>query len=42
MSEETEKKWVCSECSYIHSGEAPPDVCPICGAPSGAFTEVAE
>lgn len=25
------KKWVCNVCGYIHEGEQPPDVCPVCG-----------
>ncbi|HEY5766039.1 MAG TPA: hypothetical protein VIS30_08395 [Candidatus Deferrimicrobiaceae bacterium] len=34
------KKWKCVVCGYIHAGDAPPDPCPICGAPKGKFTEV--
>lgn len=34
-----QKKWVCTICGYIHEGDAPPDVCPICGQPSNVFTE---
>lgn len=34
------KKWRCKECGYIHEGHAPPDVCPLCYAPSEAFVEV--
>ena len=26
------KKWKCPVCGYIHDGEIPPDVCPVCGA----------
>lgn len=25
------KKWVCKVCGYVHEGETPPDVCPLCG-----------
>lgn len=25
-----EKKWRCTVCGYIHTGETPPEVCPIC------------
>jgi flavin reductase (DIM6/NTAB) family NADH-FMN oxidoreductase RutF/rubredoxin len=25
------KKWLCKVCGYIHEGETPPDVCPVCG-----------
>jgi rubrerythrin len=35
------KKWKCTVCGYIHEGERPPDVCPVCGAPAEEFTEVA-
>lgn len=31
------KKWICKICGYIHEGEAPPDICPICGAPASEF-----
>jgi len=27
-----EKKWKCTVCGYIHEGEKPPAVCPVCGA----------
>jgi len=36
------KKWICIPCGYIHEGEAPPDVCPVCGAGSENFEEVTE
>ena len=26
------KKWRCKVCGYIHEGETPPDVCPVCGS----------
>jgi len=26
------KKWKCTVCGYIHEGEVPPEVCPVCGA----------
>ena len=31
------KKFVCSVCGYVHEGEAPPAVCPICKAPADKF-----
>lgn len=31
------KRWVCKVCGYIHEGEAPPEVCPLCGAPRDQF-----
>lgn len=35
-------KWVCTVCNYVHNGDAPPDVCPVCGAKSDAFERVDE
>jgi len=26
------KKWKCTVCGYIHEGDRPPQVCPVCGA----------
>ncbi|THB74438.1 MAG: rubredoxin-type Fe(Cys)4 protein [Desulfobulbaceae bacterium] len=34
------KKWECTVCGYIHEGDEPPEVCPICGAGKEYFTEV--
>ncbi len=25
------KKWVCKVCGYVHEGDGPPEVCPVCG-----------
>ncbi len=36
------KKWRCKVCGYIHTGEEPPDKCPVCGAPKSAFELVEE
>lgn len=36
------KKWKCTVCNYIHTGDAPPDICPICGADKSFFVEVKE
>lgn len=36
------KKWLCKICGYIHEGDAPPDVCPICGVGPEDFEEVVE
>lgn len=35
-------KWICSICGHIHTGAAPPENCPICGAPASAFKEKKE
>lgn len=36
------KKWKCTVCGYIHEGDTPPDVCPLCNAPAEMFEEVVE
>ncbi len=33
------KKWICSICGYVHTGDHAPDKCPQCGAPQAKFTE---
>ncbi|MGI5970954.1 MAG: NADH peroxidase [Oscillospiraceae bacterium] len=35
------KKWVCTVCGYVHEGDAPPEKCPVCGAPASKFIEQA-
>ncbi len=32
--------WKCTVCNYIHTGEAPPEKCPVCGADRSKFVEV--
>ncbi len=32
-----QKKWVCSICGYEHTGDTPPEACPVCGQPASAF-----
>ena len=34
------KKFICTVCGYIHEGEAPPEVCPICKVGADKFQEV--
>lgn len=34
------KKWKCTVCGYIHTGEEPPEKCPVCGADKSKFIEV--
>lgn len=34
------KKFVCTICGYIHEGDTPPEICPICKAPSDKFKEL--
>jgi rubrerythrin len=35
------KKWVCSLCGYVYTGDQPPASCPQCGAPASKFKEQA-
>jgi uncharacterized membrane protein len=36
------RKWKCIVCGYIHTGEEPPEKCPVCGAPRSKFIEITE
>ena len=38
MSEE-KTKWICPLCGYVHYGDTPPDVCPLCGASGEVFVK---
>ncbi len=40
--ETTMTKWVCTVCGYIHEGEEPPEVCPVCKQPKDKFKKVEE
>ena len=33
------KKFVCSVCGYVHTGESAPHVCPVCGVTAEKFKE---
>jgi rubrerythrin len=33
------KKYVCSVCGYVHTGDAPPEQCPVCKAPAAKFIQ---
>ena len=33
------KKYVCTVCGYVHTGDKPPEKCPQCGAPASKFKE---
>lgn len=37
-----EKQWRCTVCGYIHTGENPPEICPVCGVDSSFFELVTE
>lgn len=36
------KQWQCTICGYIHTGEEPPEICPVCGADKSLFIELVE
>lgn len=36
------KKFVCTVCGYVHTGDTPPEKCPQCGAPASKFIEKKE
>jgi rubrerythrin len=36
------KKWVCTVCGYVHTGDQPPEFCPTCKAPASKFKEQVE
>lgn len=36
------KKWRCTVCNYIHEGDTPPDICPVCGVGPEFFEPVEE
>ena len=33
------KKFVCSVCGYVHTGDSAPHVCPVCGVTADKFNE---
>ena len=35
-------KWVCKVCGYVHEGDTPPEVCPICKVSADKFEKVEE
>ena len=36
------KKYVCSVCGYVHEGDTPPEICPVCKVPADKFIEQKE
>lgn len=34
------KRWRCTICGYIHTGDEPPEKCPVCDAPKEMFVEI--
>ena len=36
------KKYVCTVCGYIHEGDTPPEICPVCKVGADKFKEMAD
>ena len=34
------KKFICTICGYVHEGDTPPEVCPVCKAPASKLEEM--
>ncbi|MCP4338662.1 MAG: rubredoxin-type Fe(Cys)4 protein [Desulfobulbaceae bacterium] len=34
------KRWRCAVCGYVHTGNEPPEKCPVCDAPKQMFQEI--
>lgn len=34
------KKWLCEMCGYVHFGDEPPAVCPVCGVGPEKFMPI--
>lgn len=37
---DSDKRWRCTVCGYIHEAGAPPEKCPLCGADKSLFVEI--
>ena len=35
-----QKRWICTVCGYVHTGDEPPESCPVCGQPAEKFKEM--
>ena len=35
-----QKRWICSVCGYVHTGDEPPKACPVCKQPADKFKEM--
>ena len=33
-------QWICPVCGRVHEGTEPPEYCPVCGQPRGAFRPI--
>ena len=36
------KQWRCTVCDFIHKGDSPPELCPVCGSESSLFVAAGE
>lgn len=36
------KKFRCTVCGYIHTGDTPPEECPVCGVGPESFEEITD
>ena len=39
LADEVKKQWICTICGYVHTGDAPPEKCPVCQQPASVFKE---
>lgn len=37
-----EKRWRCTVCGYIHTGDQPPEICPVCRVDASKFELISE
>jgi rubrerythrin len=42
FKKESQAKWKCSNCGYIHEGEEAPEECPACAHPQAHFEILGE
>ena len=40
IPDEVQKKWICSVCGYVHTGDVPPEVCPNCKKDAAVFKDM--
>ena len=33
-------RWICTVCGYVHTGDTPPETCPVCGQPAEVFKKM--
>jgi len=33
-------KWICTVCGYVHTGDTPPEKCPMCQQPAEVFKKM--